>query len=527
MFEGFLNNFPFEPIPNCPGRFVLKSRGVSFEELFAGANAPPSFFSFLRRSVHVARDVVVWSEFDDGQGGLISYVRPDGSIVHTVGNESGFERKMRALGLWEQKLSFRRVHLTSDSDSVLLVVATEKDLAVHRKDGVLNWKQIDAQRCFLMSAEVCLNEAQDVIVPLLLKEATKQKRCVLRRMMPKRPMFDLGCTSFWMQKAGGYWRLSSFSFTSTECKYAVAMTLLDEESEEEKQQPDSDEQQPQKLHIVKLFNGRHYVYLGRFAISNVGQTIGDSGIFRFAPAAIASSCLLYEEVGPLRLVLLDRLRTWEEEGFSSDNESGCTFVIWQSPGSVSVGGPLPEMFVDAKSIPDFSVKIVQHFWAIRRANEERALLLNVILARSAEERGPYFSVLSPELFVMIAHHLSANIEWESPLLFNLYASLRRYLAMFCELEFPLPACCLWLLRQMLLRRTLESCSPADLLDAFVAETTTASSSSFRMPHDVSFRVLMAKTKWESHALWMSAKISGDEETQTKIKKKMRHLTSNV
>ena len=271
-----------------------------------------------------------------------------------------------------------------------------------------------------------------------------------------------------------------------------------------------------KLDIVKLFDGRKYRYAGRFCIRDYKQTIGESGIFNFAPSSIAGSCLLYEEVAPLRFTSLDRLSTWEEEGFTNESESGSTFVIWcPSTASSFPLRPVPELVLDALTIEAFAKKIVHHFWVIRQSVEDRGWL-SVILSRSAEERGPFFSLLSPELFCSISQHLDLCIEWESPLLFNLFKSLRRYLAMFCELELSLSTCCVWLLQQVL-RRNLESCSPVSVLDALISDRANGALS---MPHDIAFRVLMAKTKWEAHVLWMNARLSGNEEMQVQIKKKI-------
>jgi hypothetical protein len=44
-----------------------------------------------------AKDRVAIAEFPDG--GLISYLRDDGSLLHTLNTPAGFERKLRDLGL--------------------------------------------------------------------------------------------------------------------------------------------------------------------------------------------------------------------------------------------------------------------------------------------------------------------------------------------------------------------------------------------------------------------------------------------
>jgi hypothetical protein len=47
--------------------------------------------------VPTARDPVVVGRLD--QGGLISYQRRDGTYVHTLNTQAGFERKLRQLGI--------------------------------------------------------------------------------------------------------------------------------------------------------------------------------------------------------------------------------------------------------------------------------------------------------------------------------------------------------------------------------------------------------------------------------------------
>lgn len=44
-----------------------------------------------------ARDTVLVASLD--KGGMISYKRADGSFLHTLNTEEGFERKLRQLGI--------------------------------------------------------------------------------------------------------------------------------------------------------------------------------------------------------------------------------------------------------------------------------------------------------------------------------------------------------------------------------------------------------------------------------------------
>lgn len=84
----------WKPIRNCPGRFVLATggRAVSAQTLVGGGHRVHEF-----RSAR-ARDRVLVVPLEDG-GGLISYAREDGSLVHTLNTPEGFARKLADLGI--------------------------------------------------------------------------------------------------------------------------------------------------------------------------------------------------------------------------------------------------------------------------------------------------------------------------------------------------------------------------------------------------------------------------------------------
>lgn len=92
-FEELRVRWPWNPIRNCPGRLVL-----------APGHSHLSLSMLLDRPVHsdtfyssVAHDpiLVVWLE----DGGIISYARPDGRMVHTLNTPDGFARKLQQLGI--------------------------------------------------------------------------------------------------------------------------------------------------------------------------------------------------------------------------------------------------------------------------------------------------------------------------------------------------------------------------------------------------------------------------------------------
>ena len=88
-----MNQWQWRPIRHCPGRFVLitGNQSLSFPELLGG-NYP--IHSFTCSS---AKDTVLVVTFEDG--GLISYARVDGSILHTLNTPEGFRRKLAQLGI--------------------------------------------------------------------------------------------------------------------------------------------------------------------------------------------------------------------------------------------------------------------------------------------------------------------------------------------------------------------------------------------------------------------------------------------
>lgn len=85
--------WPWKPIRNCPGRFVLATGDttLSFETLLGRTHRVHEFRSDR------ARDRVLVVPLDDG--GLISYAREDGSVVHTLNTPEGFARKLADLGI--------------------------------------------------------------------------------------------------------------------------------------------------------------------------------------------------------------------------------------------------------------------------------------------------------------------------------------------------------------------------------------------------------------------------------------------
>lgn len=91
-FQMFYDKYQWRPIRGCPGRYTLKS---SEWEKF---NRVYSHFSQIEEfhSPHSADRILVLKLED---GGLISYKKEDGLLIHTLGNSEGFNRKLEMLGL--------------------------------------------------------------------------------------------------------------------------------------------------------------------------------------------------------------------------------------------------------------------------------------------------------------------------------------------------------------------------------------------------------------------------------------------
>jgi hypothetical protein len=84
----------WRPIRNCPGRFVLRRESPDnprIEDLIGDQYETGEY------EVSAVRDVVVVAALDEG--GIISYKRADGSLLHTLNTPEGFERKLRQLGI--------------------------------------------------------------------------------------------------------------------------------------------------------------------------------------------------------------------------------------------------------------------------------------------------------------------------------------------------------------------------------------------------------------------------------------------
>ena len=90
-FESVRARHAWRPIPNCPGRFVLKKTPATPLEI-AGIAGVEEY-----HQPAAGKDPVVVVRFADG-GGLISYEHTDG-FVHTLNTPEGLARKLAAMAV--------------------------------------------------------------------------------------------------------------------------------------------------------------------------------------------------------------------------------------------------------------------------------------------------------------------------------------------------------------------------------------------------------------------------------------------
>jgi hypothetical protein len=89
--QTLLDRWPWKPIRYCPGRFVLATRDLSMPlDTLVGSDCHSQSFM-----TDAAKDRVLVVPLEDG--GLISYARADGRVVHTLNTAEGFVRKLSQL----------------------------------------------------------------------------------------------------------------------------------------------------------------------------------------------------------------------------------------------------------------------------------------------------------------------------------------------------------------------------------------------------------------------------------------------
>ena len=82
----------WRPIRNCRGRYCLVTPNSRLPVSTLVPDTPATIYR-----VRAARDSVHVIQFEGG--GLISYLREDGTLMHTLNTPEGFRRKLRQLGI--------------------------------------------------------------------------------------------------------------------------------------------------------------------------------------------------------------------------------------------------------------------------------------------------------------------------------------------------------------------------------------------------------------------------------------------
>jgi hypothetical protein len=85
--------YSWRAIPGCPGRSVLKhpNKQLTFKNLLGYEPEVKTF------QVDQLQDLVLIVLLEDGA--LITYQKPDGTLIHTLNTPEGFTRKLNKLGI--------------------------------------------------------------------------------------------------------------------------------------------------------------------------------------------------------------------------------------------------------------------------------------------------------------------------------------------------------------------------------------------------------------------------------------------
>ncbi|WP_157738914.1 hypothetical protein [Labrenzia sp. VG12] len=92
-FDELKAHWFWRPINNCPGRFVL----VNEDPCLPLVKLVPNIDEATDHEIDGNRDKVVVLPIEGG--GLISYIRSNGTVLHTLNTDAGFMRKLAQLGI--------------------------------------------------------------------------------------------------------------------------------------------------------------------------------------------------------------------------------------------------------------------------------------------------------------------------------------------------------------------------------------------------------------------------------------------
>jgi hypothetical protein len=91
-FEAVKARLPWRSIPDCPGRYVLRGLRLSVDEVLG----EPA--ELEEHHVAATEDAVLVVRFPGG-GGLLTFRKPDGALVHTLNTAEGLARRLARLEL--------------------------------------------------------------------------------------------------------------------------------------------------------------------------------------------------------------------------------------------------------------------------------------------------------------------------------------------------------------------------------------------------------------------------------------------
>jgi|SoiMethySBSTD1v2_1073268.scaffolds.fasta_scaffold18911_4 hypothetical protein len=91
-FASLWASWHWRPIRNCRGRYCLVTSNSRLPVSALIPDTPATIYC-----VRAARDPVLVVELEGG--GLISYLRKDGTLMHTLNTSEGFRRKLSQLGI--------------------------------------------------------------------------------------------------------------------------------------------------------------------------------------------------------------------------------------------------------------------------------------------------------------------------------------------------------------------------------------------------------------------------------------------
>ena len=112
-FEQFEEVWSWKEIPNCPGRYTLdpqKTISQDVKEFMCKtepglcdqlADLPLEAWTMRWEKNEVVRDIL-WAVRIANNCGIVSYQHKTGGFLHTLNSASGFERKLKALHIYDQ-----------------------------------------------------------------------------------------------------------------------------------------------------------------------------------------------------------------------------------------------------------------------------------------------------------------------------------------------------------------------------------------------------------------------------------------